>query len=96
MDTLFRKTTVDNMTLGQASGSKAAVKYVGSLSCLLRNSLLQSKPKYTLEMPKNPTSTISTYRLKKIAGYIRANHECNNYFHTIDKNGNEFWFTKQN
>ena len=47
-------------------------------------------------MPDNPSSTISTYCLKNFAGYIRASHESNDFFRTIDKDGNEFWFTKQN
>ena len=96
MDTLFRKINARNMKLGQASGSKASVTYVGSLCCVLGNSLLQTKPKYTLGMPNNPTSTVSTYCLKKFAGFIRATHETNEFFHIIDKYGNDFWFTPQN
>ena len=96
MDTLFRKKDVHNVTLGQASGSKATVKFRGSLACMVGNSLLQTKPEYTLGMPDNPTSTLSTFCLKKFAGYIRASHEINEHFWTIDKEGNEFWFTPEN
>ena len=96
MDTMFCKKDVNNVTLGQASGSKAKVKYVGSLACVIGNSFLKTQPKYTLGMPDNPSSTISTYCLKNFAGYIRASHESNDFFRTIDTDGNEFWFTKQN
>ena len=95
-DTLFNKVNVRNVKLGQASGSKASVKYVGSLSCLIENSHLETKPKYTLGMPENPTSTISTYALKKYSGYRKACHEMNEYLYLIDNNGNDFMFTYQN
>ena len=96
IDTLFQKKNVSNMTSGQASGSKAKVKCIGSFSCIFGKTHLQTKPKYTLGMFQNPTSTISTYALKKFDGFIRANHESNLFLRTIDKDGNEFWFTPEN
>ena len=96
MDTLFRKLKVDNITLDQASGSKAKVQYIGSMSCIIGNSHLETKPKYSLGMPDNPTSTISTFALKKFGGFIKASHESNEFFRIIDRFGTETWFTQGN
>ena len=96
MNTLFKKIKVENMTLGQASGSKAKVKYIGKMSCIIGNTHLQTNPKYSLGMPSNPTSTVSTYALKKFAGFVKASHDINEIFHVIDKEGIETRFTHQN
>ena len=47
-------------------------------------------------MPTNPTSTLSAYELKKYSGYIKATHEKNEYFYIVDKEGNDFLFSREN